>query len=160
MERLVITGESGFVGQNLTRYLRGQYRLAGIGREDHTPETSADDYRRWNDISADFLNGTTAVIHLTGKAHDVRGTSEVDEYFAVNTGLTSRLFDLFLQSTTRDFFFLSSVKAIADEVSGVLDETSPPHPKHLTDDRSWPLSSILPAANFRRESASLSCAPA
>lgn len=129
MERLVITGDSGFVGQNLTRYLRGKYRLAGIGRGVHTPETSADDYCRWNDISADFLNDASAVIHLAGKAHDVRGTSEVDEYFAVNTALTSRLFDLFLQSTARDFFFLSSVKAIADKVAGVLDETSPPSPQ-------------------------------
>lgn len=129
MERLVITGDSGFVGQNLTRYLRGQYQLAGIGRGGHTPKTSTDDTCHWNDISANFLNGASAVIHLAGKAHDVRGTSEVDEYFAVNTALTSRLFDLFLQSTARDFFFLSSVKAIADEVAGVLDETSPPAPQ-------------------------------
>lgn len=129
MQRLVITGGSGFVGQNLTRYLHGQYQLAGIGRGPHALASRTKDYCRWDDISADFLNGSTAVIHLAGKAHDVHGTSDAGEYFAVNTALTSRLFDLFLQSTARDFFFLSSVKAIADEVSDVLYETSKPAPQ-------------------------------
>jgi nucleoside-diphosphate-sugar epimerase len=129
MQRLVITGKTGFVGQNLTSYLHGQYRLASIGRGLRAPSLDTDDYCRWDDLSADFMNDATAVIHLAGKAHDVNGTSDADEYFAVNTELTSRLFDLFLQGTARDFFFLSSVKAIADEVSGVLDETSEPAPR-------------------------------
>ena len=105
-----------------------QYRLASIGRGPSAAVTQ-EDYCRWDDISADFLNGAVAVIHLAGKAHDVRGTSNADEYFAINTELTSRLFDLFLQSTARDFFFVSSVKAIADEVSDVLYETSEPAPQ-------------------------------
>jgi nucleoside-diphosphate-sugar epimerase len=129
MERLVITGESGFVGQNLTRYLRGRYRLASIGRRFPTSSAHADDFSHWNDISTEFLDGAVAIVHLAGKAHDVRGTSNTDEYFAINTELTSRLFDLFLQSTARDFFFVSSVKAIADEVADVLYETSEPAPQ-------------------------------
>ncbi|WP_424630743.1 NAD-dependent epimerase/dehydratase family protein [Bradyrhizobium sp. SYSU BS000235] len=128
MQRLVITGKSGFVGQNLARYLQGRYRLASIGRGPSTA-VSQDDYCQWDDLSTDFLNDATAVIHLAGKAHDVRGTSNADEYFASNTELTSRLFDLFLQSTARDFVFFSSVKAIADEVSDVLYETAEPSPQ-------------------------------
>jgi len=129
MQRLVITGGTGFVGQNLTSYLRGEYQLARIGRRLPTPAASAGDDCHWDDIPPDYLNGAAAVIHLAGKAHDVHGTSNADEYFTINTGLTSRLFDLFLQSTARDFFFFSSVKAIADEVSDVLDETSTPAPQ-------------------------------
>lgn len=129
MQRLVITGESGFVGQNLTRALRGRYQLAGIGRRLPTSASGAGHYCHWDKISGDFLNGAVAVIHLAGKAHDVHGTSNADEYFAVNTELTSRLFDAFLQSTARDFFFFSSVKAIADEVPDVLYETSEPAPR-------------------------------
>lgn len=129
MQRLVITGGSGFVGQNLTRYLHGQYQLAGIGRERHASTSGTEDHCRWDDISVDFLNGAAAIIHLAGKAHDVHGTSDADEYFDVNTALTSRLFDLFLHSTARDFIFLSSVKAIADEVSDVLYETSEAAPQ-------------------------------
>jgi nucleoside-diphosphate-sugar epimerase len=127
IQRLVLTGKNGFVGQNLAEYLRGRYRLASIGRSP-AAAVSQDDYRPWDGISADFLNGAVAVIHLAGKAHDVRGASNADEYFAINTELTSRLFDLFLGSTARDFFFVSSVKAIADEVADVLDETSEPAP--------------------------------
>lgn len=128
MQRLVVTGKSGFVGQNLANYLQGKYRLSSIGRSPSAAITK-DDYCQWDNVSADFLNGATAVIHLAGKAHDVRGTSNADEYFAINTELTSRLFDRFLQSTARDFFFVSSVKAIADEVPDVLHETSEPVPR-------------------------------
>ena len=128
MHRLVITGKNGFVGQNLAQYLQGRYCLASIGRDPSTAIIQ-DDYCQWDSLSADFLNGATAIIHLAGKAHDVRGTSDADEYFAINTGLTSRLFDLFLQSTVRDFFFFSSVKAIADEAPDILYETSKPSPQ-------------------------------
>ncbi len=40
-----------------------------------------------------------------------------------------RLFNLFLQSGARDFLYISSVKAVADSVSGVLDERATPDPK-------------------------------
>lgn len=129
MQRLVITGDTGFVGQNLASYLRGEYELARIGRQLQAPAAGPDNDCCWDDIPPDYLNGAAAVIHLAGKAHDVHGTSNADDYFTVNTGLTSRLFDLFLQSTARDFFFFSSVKAIADEVSDVLYETSAPAPR-------------------------------
>ncbi|KAF5272336.1 hypothetical protein FQR65_LT17463 [Abscondita terminalis] len=64
----------------------------------------------------------TAIIHLAGKAHDTSNTSDPEEYFKVNRDLTIELFDLFLRSDIKDFFYFSSVKAVADTVDGILVE--------------------------------------
>lgn len=108
--KIIITGASGFVGQNLQQYLtERQYTVSKLSMRDVS----------WpNDINAD----TTAIIHLAGKAHDTANTSADGEYFKVNRDLTIELFDLFLESDIRDFFYFSSVKAVADTVDGILEE--------------------------------------
>jgi nucleoside-diphosphate-sugar epimerase len=58
------------------------------------------------------------VIHLAGKAHDTKKQSDAQIYFDVNTGLTQKIFDYFLQSKAKQFIFFSSVKAVADTVEG------------------------------------------
>ena len=50
------------------------------------------------------------------------------EYFKVNTELTKSLFDKFLQSDCEVFIYMSSVKAAADEVEGLLTEEVKPNP--------------------------------
>jgi nucleoside-diphosphate-sugar epimerase len=64
------------------------------------------------------------VIHLAGKAHDLKKTSNSDEYYEINTELTHKVFDAFIDSDAKVFITLSSVKAIADEVIGDLTEDS------------------------------------
>ena len=59
-----------------------------------------------------------AIIHLAGKAHDTKNQSVAQVYFDINTGLTQRIFDFFLESTAKKFIFFSSVKAVADSVVG------------------------------------------
>jgi nucleoside-diphosphate-sugar epimerase len=74
------------------------------------------------DISQDV------VIHLAGKAHDLKKTSNSEEYYRVNTELTQKVFDAFLASKAKVFITLSSVKAVADEVEGSLTEEHIPNP--------------------------------
>src|SRR5690606_3295199 len=68
------------------------------------------------------------IIHLAGKAHDMSNTSNESEYFKINRDLTISLFDFFLNSSTRDFIYFSSVKAIADTVDDVLIEETEAKP--------------------------------
>jgi nucleoside-diphosphate-sugar epimerase len=68
------------------------------------------------------------VIHLAGKAHDLKQTSNPEEYYQVNTELTKKVFDSFLASNAKVFITLSSVKAVADEVVGELLEDTTPNP--------------------------------
>jgi nucleoside-diphosphate-sugar epimerase len=115
--KVTITGASGFVGQNLTKYLEGH---------NFTVKSLLLRQSGWeNTIEGD----SQAIIHLAGKAHDTKNTSAASEYFEVNTDLTKKLFDLFLESDVRDFLYFSSVKAAADTVEGILTEDTIPDPQ-------------------------------
>jgi nucleoside-diphosphate-sugar epimerase len=107
---ITITGASGFVGQNLQEYLRNKrHEVRGLSLRNHN----------W----FEHVQGSgDALIHLAGKAHDTANTSADEEYFKVNTDLTTDLFEEFMKSDIRDFFYFSSVKAVADTVDGVLIE--------------------------------------
>lgn len=108
--KVVITGASGFVGQNLTAFL-SQNKI------DAQSISLRDD--KWNQ---ELSFSAEAIIHLAGKAHDTSNTSDASEYFRINTDLTIELFNTFLNSEINDFFYFSSVKAVADTVEGVLLE--------------------------------------
>ena len=66
----------------------------------------------YDEISKDIMNNSKSFIHLAGKAHDLKRTSEAKDYFEVNTELTKRLFDQFLVSDCEVFIYMSSVKAL------------------------------------------------
>jgi nucleoside-diphosphate-sugar epimerase len=107
----IITGATGFVGQNIIKYFQP------IGIDTKTLSLRDLNWKEYfNTVQAD------AIIHLAGKAHDTTNTSSPEDYFKVNRDLTIALFDQFLKSETRDFFYFSSVKAVADTVDGELLE--------------------------------------
>ncbi|MES2417262.1 MAG: NAD-dependent epimerase/dehydratase family protein [Bacteroidota bacterium] len=115
--RILITGSSGFVGTSLHNYFNKNDQI----------EVTALDLRK--PVALEMISDAAAIIHLAGKAHDLKKTSKDEEYFTVNTTLTKTLFDLFLKSNINDFIYFSSVKAVADAVSGVLTEEPVPNPK-------------------------------
>src|SRR5690606_20978455 len=108
--KITITGISGFVGQNLSAYLsRKNFTIKGLSL-------------RGKNWKKKFDQEVDAIIHLAGKAHDTANTSVDEVYFQVNRDLTIELFEKFLASDIRDFFYFSSVKAVADTVNTVLSE--------------------------------------
>lgn len=108
--RISITGSTGFVGQNLVLTLLSHFDILEIFR------------------SSFKLEVTDCIIHLAGKAHDLKKVSSSDEYYKVNTELTKKIFDDYLLSNAKVFITLSSVKAVADEVDGELFENATPNP--------------------------------
>lgn len=107
---IFITGASGFVGKNLLKEFVNMFTFSIFEKEDIFS------------ISEDI------VIHLAGKAHDLKNTSSKEEYYLVNTELTKVIFDKFLESKARVFITLSSVKAVADSLDIVLTENHIPNP--------------------------------
>jgi nucleoside-diphosphate-sugar epimerase len=105
-----VTGASGFVGQNLIPYLsKSELTVINLSRTEL--------------LSGNFdFKENSIIVHLAGKAHDLRKTSNDEEYYTVNFDLTKQLYDSFLTSKAKKFIFISSVKAAADSVSGVLME--------------------------------------
>lgn len=136
--KVLVTGGSGFVGKNLNEYLKDKnIEISNISlREDNWINRVGNDY--------------TALIHLAGKAHDTANSSSPDEYFKINRNLSITLFDYFLKSEIRDFFYFSSVKAVADTVENILTEEKvgqplTPYGKSKLEAEEYMLSKFLPA---------------
>lgn len=119
---ILITGVHGFVGSNLVVALKRHHSLYGLDivvpKKEGVVKTFA-----WKDIETTSfpmqqLPKFDAIIHLAGKAHDTKNQSASQVYFDINTGLTQKIFDFFLESSAKKFIFFSSVKAAADSVVG------------------------------------------
>ena len=114
--KIQITGATGFVGINIIPYLNNLgIENKSVRRDDLSGILSLDNY--------------DAIIHLAGKAHDLMKSSNTDEYYKINYELTKKLYDAFLKSDAKKFIFVSSVKAAADTVKGILKEDNTPNPQ-------------------------------
>ena len=113
---ILITGIHGFVGSNLVSVFGGRHTIYGLDIVFPEKEGVIKTYS-WHELEQ--LPEVDAIIHLAGKAHDTKNKRDAQAYIDVNTGLTRKIFDYFLQSNAMQFFFFSSVKAVADTVEGV-----------------------------------------
>lgn len=119
---ILVTGIHGFVGSNLVVALKNHHVLYGLDIVAPEKEGVLKTFS-WKDIvptsfPMQQLPQFDAIIHLAGKAHDTKNQSVVQAYFDINTGLTRKIFDFFLESKAKKFIFFSSVKAAADSVVG------------------------------------------
>ncbi len=120
MQNILITGASGFVGQNLTQHLKNYNQIPFSRNKEFG----------YNSIDNNYLdtNNVDVIIHLAGKAHDLKKISNDSEYYEANTDLTISLFDSFLKSNAKIFIYLSSVKAVKDFIECPLTEDTDPTP--------------------------------
>ncbi len=112
-----ITGANGFVGRSLIDFLENN----------SYSDIHSIDLRKIDD-KIDLPKNST-LVHLAGKAHDLKNVSSKDEYYKVNFNLTKDLFDVFLTSSAKKFIFFSSVKACKDNVDSFLKEIDIPNPQ-------------------------------
>ena len=116
----IIIGSSGFVGKNLIQFFKKRgVDFKSISRDGLVSLQPTD------------FDSDSTIVHLAGKAHDLKNTSNPQSYYEANYELTKKLYDLFLDSNAAKFIFISSVKASADSVNGILTEDDKPIP--LTD---------------------------
>ena len=123
MKQVLITGMTGFVGSNLKDYLSSEYNVKGVSRS-----TSDSEFMTYQELTVEELNDAHALIHLAGKAHDIKNVSNEQEYYTVNTDLTRTIFDKFMQSSCKTFIYMSSIKAVSDAPQFILDESTIPEP--------------------------------
>lgn len=126
--KVLITGIHGFVGSNLTAYIKGnKSEIYGLDIVTPKKEGVVATFS-WEDLDAGRLPEVDVIIHLAGKAHDTKNKADAEVYFKVNTGLTEKIFDYFLNSGAKKFIFFSTAKAAADKVDGILTEDIVPAP--------------------------------
>lgn len=113
--KILITGASGFVGKNLVHTLSAKHQINSKSVR-YKPNQK-------------YSITEEVVIHLAGKAHDLKKVSNPKEYYEANFELTKQLFDAFLESNATVFIFMSTVKAAADVVRTQLTEEILPNPK-------------------------------
>lgn len=121
---IYLTGANGFVGKNLSKYLTG----LGFVVECLTSSKSQTYEIDKKAFVKKIINKPGVIIHLAGKAHDLKNISNPNEYYQINTDLTKQIFDTFLASSAKVFITLSSVKAVADNVLDKLTEDCIPNP--------------------------------
>ena len=122
MMNILVTGIHGFVGSNLVEALKENCVFYGLDIVAPVKDGVLKTFS-WQDIKSTSFSSQTlpkfdVIIHLAGKAHDTKNQSAAQEYFDINTGLTQKIFDFFLESSAKKFIFFSSVKAAADSVVG------------------------------------------
>lgn len=110
MQSVFITGSTGFVGRNIIQFINSKYIYFNYTK------------------NAELQIFQDVVLHLAGKAHDLKHTANSKEYYNVNTELTKNVYDAFLNSNAKVFITLSSVKAVADNLENVLTEGHIPNP--------------------------------
>ena len=107
---ILLTGSSGFVGKNIITNFSDRFVLTKYARGTKI------------NIKEDI------VIHLAGKAHDLKNVIDQSDYYFANTELTKKVIDAFLSSNAKVFITLSSVKAVADILESELTENHLPSP--------------------------------
>lgn len=95
-----ITGASGFIGQNLSNYLRQNHHLENISLRDENWRTKLKD--------ADIF------INLVGKAHDHDKTATERDFYRTNVDLAKDIFKTFLTSNAYLLIHISSLAALEE----------------------------------------------
>ncbi len=109
MKKVLVTGANGFVGTNLRKYLEGKGMSClklDIANADYT----------WNELEKIPWGEIGAVVHLAGKAHDLKKVASKQSYFDINVGLTEKIGEAIfsVEGEGIRFIYFSSSKASKD----------------------------------------------
>tara|TARA_Y100000768_G_scaffold339973_1_gene283555 strand:- start:1922 stop:2896 length:975 start_codon:yes stop_codon:yes gene_type:complete len=131
MEKILVSGSSGFIGKNLCRELNKLNRpVVGTVRNLNSIENKNKFEKFLIDninLSTDWKNAlkdVKCIIHCAGKAHIMNGDNKKDSYHSVNTEGTIRLAEQAAEVGVKRFIFLSSVKVNGENTeTNFLDRT-------------------------------------
>ena len=127
VERVLITGASGFIGRALCQQLKShEVWVRALGRRSVPGPWDAFSVCDLDGepLDPDFLTGIDTIFHLAGRVHALAESEEEQHaYQRVNVEGTQRLLMLAERCHVRRFVFMSSVKAMGEGGACCVDET-------------------------------------
>jgi nucleoside-diphosphate-sugar epimerase len=140
MEKVLVTGATGFVGTHLVRHLAEKgYKVRGVSRKEVSPfpEISNYEHAKIEDVYSTkawqpLLAGVDIVVHLIAKTHssDSGDLKALPDYRHINVDITKALLDASSAAGVTRFIYLSSIKAVGEEtpIDEPFTEESPCNP--------------------------------
>lgn len=122
--RILITGAYGFVGTNLCHYLvsKGHCCDALDIKEAKRDDVPYEAFFTWGELEDENVfipfDEYDAIVHLAGKAHDLKKVSSEQSYFDINVGLTEKIFSASYGKTPRFVYFSSSKASVGGNAYG------------------------------------------
>jgi len=110
MDKILLTGASGFVGSYFMQHYGQKYTIIPFS------------FRK-DDFSALSLDGIKAVVHLSALVHQMGGAS-YEAYYEVNVTQTLQLAQKAKDAGVGHFVFMSSIKVCGEESSKPYSETT------------------------------------
>ena len=86
--KILITGIHGFVGTNMVEAFKETSMIFGLDIIT-LPNPGVSKSFAWNDL--EHIPSVDVIIHLAGKAHDLKKVSSEQEYYDINVGLTKKI---------------------------------------------------------------------
>lgn len=114
---ILMTGVTGFAGKSIAAYfLERGYKVIGASRQqpdderiEFRPISKLDRYTFWDEA----LKGIDVVVHLAGRAHQMRETSDEQYlYYETNVEGTVNLATQAAKAGVKKFIYISSIKAM------------------------------------------------
>lgn len=132
--KILITGVTGFVGSNFLNYFQKKDGIDVYGMVRNRDKQSGLKHAKLSGIvtKEEVINDFQydVVIHLAGKAHDIKKVADKKEYYLSNEKLTADLYDAFLLfDRPGAFIYISSVSVFSIGSSEPYTENKIPNPK-------------------------------
>ncbi|MGO2292951.1 UDP-glucose 4-epimerase family protein [Pseudoalteromonas sp.] len=110
--KILITGYSGFVGNNLVEQLQGNYQLNLLGRKPSNFGTVFKHNLDSSSLYSEALENIDVVVHCAARVHimDDTASDPLNEFRAVNTHGTLNLAKQAALAGVKRFIFVSSIK--------------------------------------------------
>jgi nucleoside-diphosphate-sugar epimerase len=115
MSLIVLTGTTGYIGQNLTKFYDSKSKKN---------KSISLRFQNWYKM---MPQETDTIIHLAAINQNTQDSAFDEEYFRVNTELTAKLFRYFMSSKAKTFVFISTT-ALTDTALTQITEASAVRP--------------------------------